>query len=232
MNTYDYIESRAIRRHLQKTGYKFSSLEAAWLVWFNSKMTMSEKHKAWKKIIKYMPDMEIRVGKKGKEVAFDSLHRFLTDYMAMERRWLKDFFAFNQDSVLSYSFLKKNKEPCAFHTESVIYNSYKKCLGDMKDDIERYAEDNIGYIKFSQRELNGNDGYDVILDCMCRVISVEPVDFEEDDYNIWYCFWNFPLMIPTPFERGDIVYSPSRLIDTSLSRQRTYSNRKKHRRIL
>ena len=101
MNTYDYIESRAIRRHLQKTGYKFSSLEAAWLVWFNSKMTMSEKHKAWRKIIKYMPDMEIRVGKKGNEVAFDSLHRFLTDYMAMERRWLKDFFAFNQDSVLS-----------------------------------------------------------------------------------------------------------------------------------
>lgn len=209
MNLYDLVESEAIREHLRKTGYEFDSLEASWLVWCNSRMTLSDKHNAWKYIINNMPDTEIE------ETDFESLHAFLAQYMAMEKKWLKEFLIQDKKSVFTYCGLKRDKEACSRDGYTVSYSSYKKCLGDIKRDIEDDEENNIRYIRFRKRELDENKGYDVTLDSLCRIVEIEPVHVDDVEFELWRCFRNLSFVFPTPFKRGDIVYSLTGSIDTS-----------------
>lgn len=59
MNIFKYINSKDIRKHLEKINYKFTSLEAAWLIYQCKGITLKEKQTAFNELIDTMPDCEI-----------------------------------------------------------------------------------------------------------------------------------------------------------------------------
>ena len=55
MDFTQFIDSRDIAEHLKKLGYKFTTLEAAYLVYQSSRATLEEKFTAWEYIIENFP---------------------------------------------------------------------------------------------------------------------------------------------------------------------------------
>lgn len=52
----NYINSKDIAEYLRNLDYRFNSLEAAWLIYQCRRLTLEEKHCAWKNLIQTMPD--------------------------------------------------------------------------------------------------------------------------------------------------------------------------------
>ena len=59
MDLYHFIDSHAIREHLQSLSYPFTTQEAAFLVWYCKTATLEEKHDAWHEIIDTMPNCSL-----------------------------------------------------------------------------------------------------------------------------------------------------------------------------
>lgn len=58
MDVLKFLSSRDMREHLKKINYKFSALEAAWLVW-HSEFIWDEKKKAYLEIMEEFEDMPL-----------------------------------------------------------------------------------------------------------------------------------------------------------------------------
>ena len=105
MNIYNFINSRDIAKHLKDIDYQFSTLECAWLVWLikqDKSLTLEEKHKAWKEILTNMPDCAFDSHGTYDEANVDSIHIFLSEYMAMENRLLERFHKKESNAVYTY----------------------------------------------------------------------------------------------------------------------------------
>lgn len=74
MNIYEFINSKDIRLHCEKSGHTFHSIESAYLIYQSQNHTLSEKHTAWWEVIETMPDMVIE--KRINCPHYDSLHDF------------------------------------------------------------------------------------------------------------------------------------------------------------
>ena len=59
MNQYKYIESPENAAYCEKIGHVFSPLEMAVIIARNHKMTLVDRHTAWKEIMDDYPDMPI-----------------------------------------------------------------------------------------------------------------------------------------------------------------------------
>ena len=89
MNVLPYVNSKDIREHLEKIEYQFTALEAVWLIYQSRNTTLVERHHAWRQLISEYPDCSIP--ERMNTVAQPSLHRFLEEYMDMEKRALERF---------------------------------------------------------------------------------------------------------------------------------------------
>lgn len=56
MDIYKFVVSNSIRNYLKRINYKFSTQEAAFLVWYCETATLEEKFGAWEEIINTMPN--------------------------------------------------------------------------------------------------------------------------------------------------------------------------------
>ena len=90
MNTFDFINSIDIRDHLKNIGYKFTPLEAAWLVWQSKRHTLNEKHNAWQEIIDTTTDCEVNPRSKFKHKR--NLHSFLKKLIEEENAIIDEFY--------------------------------------------------------------------------------------------------------------------------------------------
>ena len=90
MDITRFINSKDIRKHLKDIGYKFNSLEVAWLIYQCRDATIKEKHKAWQELIETMPDC--RIEQRYNTAPQESLHVFLREYMALEDRLASAFY--------------------------------------------------------------------------------------------------------------------------------------------
>ena len=79
MNVYRFINSKDIRAHLQSLRYDFTLPEAAFLVWQCATAPLSEKHAAWRELIKTMPDC--RMERRRNMCEIQSMHGFLQEYI-------------------------------------------------------------------------------------------------------------------------------------------------------
>ena len=59
MDLYNLVNSVDIREYHKNIGYKYNSLEAAWLVYQCQSLTIPEKHDVWQWIVSNMPDVEV-----------------------------------------------------------------------------------------------------------------------------------------------------------------------------
>ncbi len=59
MNIYEFIDSKAIREHLNGIDYKYTSLEASYIVWQSKKHSAVEKYSVWEYIMQNMSDFKL-----------------------------------------------------------------------------------------------------------------------------------------------------------------------------
>lgn len=86
MDIYKFVVSNSIRNYLKRINYKFSTQEAAFLVWYCETATLEEKFGAWEEIINTMPNcsMQERIDME----AIPDFHKFLIDYIKLQKKLL------------------------------------------------------------------------------------------------------------------------------------------------
>ncbi|HJD03559.1 MAG TPA: hypothetical protein H9921_02870 [Candidatus Mediterraneibacter caccogallinarum] len=107
-----FVNSNAVRNHLQQIRYQPTAMEAAWLVWQCETISLEEKYTAWHKIIDTLPDcptdsLTSRLKKEYK----DSTHAFLRAYIAQQKELTAAFYQADEPAVYhaEYQILPKGK---------------------------------------------------------------------------------------------------------------------------
>ncbi|MEY8336960.1 hypothetical protein AALB16_02880 [Lachnospiraceae bacterium 62-35] len=99
MDIYQFVDSQAIREHLQKLDYHFHGKEMAFLIWWSKKKTLEEKIWAWQELIEHTSDEIIllsrRRGVKG------SLHQTLREHVDALKKDM-DQFQNGKDCIYRY----------------------------------------------------------------------------------------------------------------------------------
>ena len=196
MDVFRYINSEDIREHLRESGYTFSSLEAAWLIYQCKNISLKEKHTAFNELIDTMPDCEIE--KRNHTVPQKSLHRFLKRYMAIENRHMDTFYS-SRNSAYSFRYIMKDgSEEC----DDGLYSS----LETLKCAVG--ADENVAKIRCEKIILNQRHSRmtaDFTVDF--EMLDIQPEDLPANaDFDIYYrVFSGLFFEFPTPFMPGDIV---------------------------
>ena len=195
-----YINSQDVREYHRKIDYKYSSLEAAWLVYMCDSITLSEKHRAWKWIINNMSDETIFLGDEDDYTKSVSLQGFLADCIDMDQAFIEYFTDETDDKVYLYD-------------KSRIFNSWEKCVGYIIDNktsdyswpaFIRFCNlnDSIPYDSNGNIRIN-SDGkiksvyYDLYSDYIYEKTQIE--------LTILNFFQLITPEFPSPFKNGDIL---------------------------
>ena len=208
------VNSNAIRNHLDKTGYRFSSLEAAWLIYQSRGLTVNEKHDAWKGLIDYMPDCEIP--ERNYLTRFmPSLHSFLAEYIEAENSLIDDFLRPTGDSKFVAERIPKIEcSDDAGKPEFIgvfsSFESFKKAYKELPEPNERTEG-------FSLRKVTGDEsdrGFQVFFSPTLEIMGLDAADSKcgrlRELTDIFKGLW---FDYPTPFRPGDIVFNPERPLD-------------------
>lgn len=216
LDVYKFINSQAIRTHCRKIEHKFSSVEAAYLIWASESHTIEDKHNAFHMLIEEFPDMEI--DKRPWTPHIKSLHSFLKQFIQIENKYISMFYKDEPDCVYSYEIWYPCDED--YCCDSRLFTEFQVCYGEIQKDvhefIEEYKDKNYDissvHIKVKKQWLNlawfesakeitllidhgNNPTY--IYDCR-TIIS-------DDDSEILDAFRGMWPEIPTPFKTGDIL---------------------------
>ena len=208
------VNSNAIRNHLDKTGYRFSSLEAAWLIYQSRGLTVNEKHDAWKGLIDYMPDCEIP--ERNHLTRFmPSLHSFLEEYIETEKSLIDGFMRPAGDSkFVAERIPKVESSDDAGEPEFIgIFSSFES-FGKAYKELPEPNERTEGFSLRKVTADEGDKGVQVFFSPTLEITGLYAADSKSGRLReladifkgLWFDF-------PTPFKPGDIVFNPKRPLD-------------------
>lgn len=208
MDILGFINSKDVRKHLQEIGYEFNSLETAWLIYHNRKLTHAEKKGAWQELIDTMPDCAIE--ERNWCEPWESLHEFLRTYISIMDREIEFFYQEEQMGFI-YMYVPHYKSRYASrNTFQPVYSS----VGSFKEafDEEIAEEDDRIANYWIKKQSLADPEYMLILECnpYGQVMNVIGNTFrsDEEDKVVVNSFDGMWFDIPTPFKAGDIVKSP------------------------
>ena len=205
MDIYKFINSRDVAHHCRKIKKIWNPFEMAVIIG-RSFCAMNERLAAWEEIITDYSDMPTPVNESYD--SFPSLHKALTDLIAIEKIALKQFKLVEDGAKYSYD---------AIIHESIQPDSCFATLESCVDAIQHnWKRDEIAALIVT-KDLPGDDGrmsylinYDGEL--LYPTFLLDDVAWLFDDYDldeILYLsdYMNKPIYIdiPTPFKPGDIV---------------------------
>jgi len=210
MDIYRFINSADIRNHLRKIGYKFSALEAAWLVWQSKFTSLKEKHDAWNEIIRTMPDCGLP--KRAGTRSYPSLHDYLHRYMNMQKNQLEILQRKDNSAVYSYSVQVFDDD--WEYEDCGLYSNFLLCQENGREHHQYHPEltekefMNTSRILIKKIWIDGEKcSIQAEFNGYGEVISIlQYGDLTDDEENLicsgfkkmWFAF-------PTPFKKGDIV---------------------------
>lgn len=216
MDIYPFIDSQAIREHLQKLDYHFNAEEAVYLIWHSQKRTLEEKLSAWQEIAETTADDVMLLNRQeGTEV---SLRKILGAYVDERKKEIENFQK-GKDCVYFYRYEEYEADspmkPSWTMRSEQGFRDYKSCCDHFRREVEEeYQEERKQKLRNLQIER-----YDLAGTIRCKTASVntriqltdfEPSPFQEEDsagavidFNI-LCS-NMCIDIPAPFCRGDLV---------------------------
>lgn len=209
MNVLEYINSRDIKEHLKQIKYKFSPLESAYLIWQSKNHSVEDKHFAWETLIQTTQDE--KVDKELYYVDTSSLHNFLKKYMEIEKSLIDEFYRQDDNSIYVYKTCWINHE---FSTEcDDVFKDFDICFKEATYDTE-----DVEKIIFTKKSFcNKAGGHSKMIKLTFspdkKLLEVYHIAFlEEKEFEINRAFEEMWFDIPTPFEKGDIVYVPNGLV--------------------
>ena len=195
MNTYEFINSRDIKKHLKEIKYNFLPLESVYIIWQSKMHTIEEKHKAYREIINKMPNYNICVRALDRNQV--KLSDFLSEYIAIENELINKFndnetgvYSYKIDGLTNGGALYPNKEMC-------IAAMKHKC-GSKKCTLTKHllATEITDTAKNIKLQMNENG------EC---VFVVEESFLSDIKKKIFNSFWKMHFDIPIPFVKGDLI---------------------------
>ena len=206
MNIYRLIDSRDMRKHLQKLNYAFTAPEAAFLVYWCKTAALEERIAAWREIIDTMPNCAM--AERLNLETIPNFHQFLRDYIDLQERDLRRFK--EPDGCVYVCELSRQGELCG-DMEFGPFSDFDCCLSA---GIREAAEEETVGLRIFKRPMNpGKDSpredycvlppQGAVCQLECRALNDRDTDLSIAFEGMWFDF-------PTPFHAGDIVCSHSR----------------------
>ena len=199
---YNLINSKDIANHLCHIGYKFTSIEVAWLIWQSRHLDLSQRHTAWREVISCMPDCKLDATERHREIP--SLHKYLKNLIAAQEDAKKSFFEAAPDSYFNGEVRGKSFDawdPAGFST-------FDACIAHLdayESDPESILYYRISKFKLIQKEYE--EEITVIFDCNGQIRDIHTVHFQNIFTSLYFDF-------PVPFKKGDILVRSSEGIPT------------------
>ena len=211
MDLYNLVNSVDIREYHKNIGYKYNSLEAAWLVYQCQSLTIPEKHDVWQWIVSNMPDVEVTNCRRFEPFKGVSLHRIITDYVDMQKRFIENFKAGFSGGFYTYQSNFKGSDGIYSFSNSDyegFFSSWDKCVDHVlkNEDSEETNRVRIVLVKPDEGELHSHKYGYIEIDLQGRIVDVATRTENEYETDLDYFFEAIWFEFPVPFKRGDIVY--------------------------
>jgi len=180
----DCMSFRETQEHWKKTDYTPSAVEIVWLIKQDKSLTLKEKHKAWTEIITIMPDCAFDSHGVYDEANVDSVHTFLSEYMALENRLLERFYKKESNAVYTYKFWS-DEEMDWVGENGALYADFEEAKAEFMDD----ADLDPTFAQFSKRYIGTEDKRIHIRmrpDGAIMSIAEDRFICDEQEHNLFY----------------------------------------------
>lgn len=215
MDIYNFINSKDIEKHCRAIGYRFNPLESAYLIWQSAKHSIEEKHMAYQELMETTENQNITKPHSHDDRQY-YLHNFLKQYMEVENKLLCLFNEDGDHAAYSYDVYWGNNKwgNGIIRSDSELFATFHDCISAWRDDWDE--EDHVAKTYVYKRWLRSREnpknqqiriqlltGSENVnqLSCCGNVLTGE----EKDIFMLFESYW---LYVPTPFQKGDIVYAP------------------------
>lgn len=196
MDIAKFINSKDIREHLINIGYKFNSLEAAWLIFQSKSASIEEKHQAFKELIDTMPDCKIK--ERMNTEPKDSLHAYLQEYMECENKLLNDFFTPANDWFYMLEWYEQDDQGI-WNPKNKLYNTFESAQKEFLDECKEWQEK--FHYRIKKRKVESDKYIEVRFDPNGRIMNMSG-DLTQILHGVFEGLW---FEFPTPFKKGDVL---------------------------
>ena len=180
----DYMSSRETQEYWKKTGYTPSAAEATWLIKQDKDLTLKEKHKAWKDILTNMPDCAFDSHGTYDEANINSVHNFLSEYMALENRLLERFHKKESNAVYTYK-VWCDEDGDWFGGDGPLYVDLNEALAEFQNDADLCPK-----LALFTKVYFGAEHQRIYIymcpDGAVTNVAADLIDLEEKEYKIFY----------------------------------------------
>lgn len=184
MKFYGFLNSRDIREHWEKIGYEPNAIESAWLLWQSKNHTLTEKHRAWTEMIANLPDCAFDSHGVYDEANIESVHTFLAEYMALEKRLLEQFYQKETNAVYTYKFWS-DEEMDWVGENGALYADFDEAMAEFKEDSDL----DPSFAQFSKRYIGAEDKrIHIRMRPDGAILSIAEDRFicDEQEHNLFY----------------------------------------------
>ena len=207
----DFMDSVALREHLQKTGYALQPLERAYVVRHSRKRSLTEKLAAMRELLNTSPDFELPV-----DEYTDGNNRFhvlLREWIDTKQKTLDEFLRADKNFVYSYLLSAYNICRRSFYDMEhfdTVFADFDTCRAACRDDLgyfdradalspERPAE--IRVIRQETRPEHEETTIYADLNENAEVMDITCLPDWSDG-----AFWSMDVSFPSPFSAGELIY--------------------------
>lgn len=192
MDIYSYVNSKTIGDYLRSINYPCSTREAAWLVYHCYSIPLEEKHEAWKKIIREMPNQPV------KEEGDKGIHSLIYETLTMDERLHELFEKQEVGAVYSARFYCKG-DYCWCEDPDRLYGSLDECWKTIDEDQD------LGIETVQIKKITITTGQTIIASFSPKRILMDIYSTDAKLAVTYPEFDDLCLYFPVPFQKGDIV---------------------------
>ena len=179
----DFISLRENQEYWTKVGYTLSAAESAWLIKQDRGLTFEGKHKSWKEIIATMPDCAF-VSEDYPNADIDSVHNFLSEYMALENRLLERFYKKESNAVYTYK-VWCDEDGGWLGGDGPLYVDFNEALAEFHNDASLCPR-----LALFTKVYFGAEHQRIYIymrpDGAVTKVAADLIDLEEKEYKIFY----------------------------------------------
>jgi len=199
MDIYSYLNSKDVADHCRSIGHQFNTMEAAFIINSCHRLSVREKHAAFRELMETMPDMQLP---EKLSYMLDDLGLFhsLEAKMKAEDKFLDMVQNGSKGMVYSYSVYdsstKRKWEGDKLF--SSYQNAYEDAVSDIEDELILIRAEEIDSGAYIKCYLN-------------REREIAEIAASDSSFNNATTFFDdIWVYIPTPFKKGDLLYIPVR----------------------
>ena len=196
MDIYSYLNSKSVEEHCRSLEYKFNAYESAFIINDCRRISLEEKHRLIKEIMRTMPDEHL--GQFERNDLSGSLFENAAALINAERRML-DRLREGQGLVLSYNYYSERFEGSIESRQ--LYSTIDKALESVRQESQ--DRDDGEHLHFEIIARQPDSEYTITAD-LTENFEVCQLCYPDDTLLslLYELVWVY---IPVPFKNGDIL---------------------------